>query len=696
MAGLELATAYVSLTGSAKGLAGGIADELGAPIEKAAKDTGDRASDKFGSAFKAGLGAVGVGAGALLSKGFMDSVSQEAGTDKLAAQLGIFNPQFSKDLGKVAGDLYAGAYGDSLGTVNDAIKEVLQNGLVSVDEATPKEIEAVTAKVLDLATAFDQDLGPTSAAVGQLMKTGLAKDATEAMDLITRGFQQGVDKRGDFLDTINEYGVQFKKLGLTGIEATGLLSQGLRGGARDADLVADSLKEFSIRAIDGSAASSEAYKALGLDAEKMSAKIAAGGPAAKEGLGQVLTALRNIEDPVKRSAAAVGLFGTQAEDMGDALFKLDTTKAQTELGNVAGAAAKTGAILNDNAATGFESFRRQGELALSSIGAKLGPVLSAAPGLAGLASVASSMGVDFAGAAGKVASFAADTVVATAKVVAHTAAFLAQKAAMVAGAVAQGAMTAAQWALNAAMSANPIGLVVAAIALLVAGVIYAYKNFEPFRNIVDAVGRAIMGAFKAAVDWIVNSAFPALVGFATNVRSKLGDVVGFFLGLPGQIIGALTGLRNRLLETGANMILGFVDGIKSMASRIISAIKDTITDRLPGFVKTALGIKSPSRVFMALGEQVGRGMELGILSTAADVQKAAAQLAETPNVTPFTGPVVRTTPLARAATPVMDVSAASASSPTIGEQRIYAAPGQSPAEIGRIAARETAWAIKTA
>lgn len=691
MPGVELATAYVSITASAKGMGSSIADELGSPLERAAKESGDKAADGFGQTFKAGLGAVGIAAGGLLSKGFMDSVGQEAGTDKLAAKLGIYNPDFAADLGKVAGKVYSGAWGENLGQVNEAIAGVLQNGLLPED-ATNAQIESMTTKALDLATAFDQDLGGATAAVGQLMKTGMAKNADEAFDIITRGFQQGVDKRGDFLDTLNEYGTQFRKLGIDGKTATGLLSQGLQGGARDADLVADSIKEFSIRSVDGSKASAEAYKALGLNAEEMTAKIARGGPEANEGLAVVLESLRSMEDPVKRSAAAVGLFGTQAEDMGDALFKLDVGTAVNQLGNIDGALEKTSAILNDNAATGFESFRRQAELALSGVGEKLGPVLSAAPGLAGLATVASSLGVDFAGAAGKVAGFAKDLAVGTVKIAAQTVAFLAQKAAMAAGAVAQGVMTAAQWALNAAMTANPIGLVIAAIALLIAGVIWAYKNFEPFREIVDAVGRAIVGAFKAAVDWVVNKAWPALVGFAENVRSKLGEAVSFFIELPSKILGALTGLRDKLLESGKNMILGFIDGIKSMASRIIGAIKDTITDKLPGFVKKALGISSPSRLFMALGEQVGKGMELGIRSSAKGVEKAAAMLAISPQVPLVPGlPHLGSSSAPRAFAPAGPGSAG----PLIGEQHFHQAPGQSNTELGRISARETAWAIKT-
>ena len=49
-----------------------------------------------------------------------------------------------------------------------------------------------------------------------------------------------------------------------------------------------------------------------------------------------------------------------------------------------------------------------------------------------------------------------------------------------------------------------------------------------------------------------------------------------------------------------------------MAGRIISAVKDSITNVLPGFVKRALGIRSPSRVFAELGRFTGLGFEEGL------------------------------------------------------------------------------------
>jgi hypothetical protein len=74
---------------------------------------------------------------------------------------------------------------------------------------------------------------------------------------------------------------------------------------------------------------------------------------------------------------------------------------------------------------------------------------------------------------------------------------------------ATGAMTAAQAALNVVMEANPIGLIVVAVAALAAGVVYAYKHFEGFRNVVDTawsaikrIGLAVWEGIKFWAQWL--------------------------------------------------------------------------------------------------------------------------------------------------------------------------------------------------
>lgn len=91
--------------------------------------------------------------------------------------------------------------------------------------------------------------------------------------------------------------------------------------------------------------------------------------------------------------------------------------------------------------------------------------------------------------------------------------------------VATLAWTAAQWLLDAAINASGITLVVFAIAALVAGVIYAYKHFEGFRNVVDAVGRALRDAWNASLPTL-KIIGAAIKDFWNNILVPFGKWLG--------------------------------------------------------------------------------------------------------------------------------------------------------------------------
>jgi phage-related minor tail protein len=335
-----------------------------------------REVEGFGSRAAKVAAVAGGGIAAALVGGLNEAMDQQQATANLAAQLGA-NPEQTKQLGAAAGKIYSDGYGDSIESANEALKNLWQQGLVPAG-STAAEMSKISESALSVATVLGEDVGPTANAVGQMLKTGMAKNAQEAFDILTRGAQVGGNKAEDLLDTFNEYSVQFKKVGLDGKDAMGLISQGLKGGARDADLVADSIKEFSIRSIDGSATTIAGFKAIGLNANDMREKIAAGGPAAKEALGETLDKLRAIQDPAKRAAAATELFGTQAEDMGQALYSLNVSTAVDGLGKVDGAAKAAGDQMSNTASSNIKHFERAlTQSVVQVIGSKVIPALTA-------------------------------------------------------------------------------------------------------------------------------------------------------------------------------------------------------------------------------------------------------------------------------------------------------------------------------
>ncbi|MFJ9433691.1 phage tail tape measure protein [Streptomyces sp. NPDC101490] len=327
---------------------------------------------------KTGGAALAAGAamaiGAAIMSGFNQALEQGKITAKLGAQLGA-TPAEAAKYGKVAGKMFSQGIGEDFQAAADSISATMRSGLLPTN-ATEAQVQKISTKVSDLASTFDQDSSQVARAVAQMLKTGMADSADEAFNVLTKGFQNGNNAADDLLDTYSEYSTQFRKLGLDGQTAMGLITQGMKGGATNADIVADSLKELSIRAVDGSKSTADGFKAIGLSGEEMAAKFGKGGKTAAEALDLTMDRLSSMPDPVAKAQASVALFGTQSEDLGKALDSMDPSQAVKSLGSVGGAADKLGTSLRDNASGRIEQFKRSAQQALVDfVGAKVLPML---------------------------------------------------------------------------------------------------------------------------------------------------------------------------------------------------------------------------------------------------------------------------------------------------------------------------------
>ncbi|MFW0796559.1 phage tail tape measure protein [Gordonia sp. CPCC 205515] len=316
----------------------------------------------------AGAAALGLGAGKLLADQVMAGFNEQQQRGQVKATFG-WTPEQAKEAGKAASSAYVGVFGDSVNENMRAVGVAMQAGLLN-SNATAADMQPIIEKLSTISTLMGVDVPEAARSAGQMVKNGLAKDATEAFDLIRQGQVKSLDVSGDFLDTIDEYSTQFRSLGLTGSEAFGLLAQGVQGGARDTDVVADSLKEMSLRVADGTAQADKNFQLLGVNATEVQTKMAAGGSSAREALGEIFTGLQKIKDPTDRYNAALALFGTKAEDMKGAINDMDLSKAAQEFGLVGGATDRAAQDMS-NGATSIEGVKRQVEVSMDAMQAAL-------------------------------------------------------------------------------------------------------------------------------------------------------------------------------------------------------------------------------------------------------------------------------------------------------------------------------------
>lgn len=507
---------------------------------------------KWGTA----AGAVGLAAGAALTAGLVQSIQTEGAVNKMNASLGLTGDAAAR-AGEIAGNLYSNAYGESMEDVT-AATEAVMSSIPGMMDASAADVEGLTASVMDLAAAFDVDVAEASQVAGALMRDGLAKDGTEAMDLLTASMQQvpaGV--RGEILPVMSEYSKHFAGLGFTGEEAMGLIVAASQDGAIGMDKAGDAVKEFQIRATDMSKASGEAYEALGLDQEDMTTKLLAGGDTAQGAFQTIVGAIQDMDDPVAQSQAALALFGTPLEDLSaDQIpaFIDSLAGAGGGLGEVEGAASRMGETLNSGTAVQMEEFKRKALGAFSEIAGQALPYLQPvmdfliqfAPVIAPVVTVLGALGGAFA----------------------------------ILGPIISG-VSAVLPVLGAAFAfiTGPIGLAILAVGAVVAAVWAIVTNWETisawlqgafaafgawwstvwggFVNGVTAAWSAIVGAVQGA--WSGMVAWLSAAGAATGtwwsgLWSGLGGLVsGAWAGITGAISGAWSAVVGWLQAAGATL-----------------------------------------------------------------------------------------------------------------------------------------------
>ena len=223
-------------------------------------------------------------------------------------------------------------------------------------KVTGKNLEQLTKSAMALQKTFDWDPNELTRTTDMAYKQwGMSH--TETMGLLAKGAQMGLDKNQNLLDSMNEYAVHFKKIGMSGEDMIKVFAAVGKQGVFDFDKAGDALKEFSIRAIDGSDSTVGAYVQLGLNADTMAKQIAKGGPTAKRTFATILESIKSVKDPVKQDAIGVALFGTMWEDMGKkAIFALGDTKS--DLGDVKGTLSEIERLQYNDATTAFKALGR--------------------------------------------------------------------------------------------------------------------------------------------------------------------------------------------------------------------------------------------------------------------------------------------------------------------------------------------------
>ena len=179
--------------------------------------------------------------------------------------------------------------------------------------------------------------------------------------------------------------------------------------------------------------------------------------------------------------------------------------------------------------------------------------------------------------------------------------------------------------------ANNIQKLIAAGVTIIVNVIKGIGNAE--QRLITAGGNMIAGILTGignAATQIVTAGGNAATKFISAVAKQIPKDVNKVATAIINMLNALSGVINKrepeiitaMAGVGEAIISGIIKGLWDAAPDLGTAITNIAKDHVPGWAKKALGIDSPSKVFVAIGKNVMQGWAKGIRDNAGDVHSA--------------------------------------------------------------------------
>ncbi|MDC4436919.1 phage tail tape measure protein [Acinetobacter baumannii] len=179
------------------------------------------------------------------------------------------------------------------------------------------------------------------------------------------------------------------------------------------------------------------------------------------------------------------------------------------------------------------------------------------------------------------------------------------------------------------MLANPIGLAITAITV---GAYLIYKNWEPIKGFFVGIWNTVKSAFSGGLTGISSLIINwSPIGLFYAAFAKV--LSWFGVDLPAKFTGF-----------GAMILTGLKNGILSKIGEVKTALSGAVTGVIEK-ARNLLGIHSPSRVFMGIGDYTMQGMALGISQNHNLPVKATQQATQNVIGTGTTAKVTPVTPI---------------------------------------------------
>ena len=608
---------------------------------------------------------------------------------------------------------------------------------------TGKPLETLTSQVVKLGElgesfdtmSFTRFMGDWSIA---------SEDGAAALDRLYKTAQVTGIGVGELMEKTTQFGAPMRALGFDVDDSTALIAKFAKEGVNTEAVLAgmkqglgrtakamgdmpaltakaEAAQEKYNEAVEEHGKSSDEAEIAALKLTKAQDALAVGASKTiPEAFNKTVSAIKTAGSESEAFSIAIKAFGQRAgPDMARAVIE-----GRFEIEHLKDAVADSGGAINDTHKATLDWSDKLGMLK-NQIFTVIGPVGEIGMAVAGVAAGLGpaligigKIGPAMAGMASSAASAVASVVVSFATMVAHAVAATAQ---FIAQAVIQGARwvwmgvtalaSAAQVALAWLIALGPIALVVAAVVAAAALIV---ANWDWIKETVGNVVGAIGGFLSDLIGWVVNfvqewgvlllgpigamwkfrdeisGVVSAVIGFFGRLLSgaidKLGELVGFVRGVPGQILSALGNVGSILWDAGWKIMMGLKDGIVAG----LGAVKDFVV----GIAGKIISWKGPldydKRMLVPAGQAIMDSLVVGLRDHEGQL---ARQLAHVTGLIQAVGLTDEQSAAVSGVRRVATAASASAATAAPVEQHfhIYPSADMDERDLGIIASREAAW-----
>ena len=141
------------------------------------------------------------------------------------------------------------------------------------------------------------------------------------------------------------------------------------------------------------------------------------------------------------------------------------------------------------------------------------------------------------------------------------------------------------------------------------------------KNLLSSLVEFGLVILRDAIGPFLKAGLELIKGLIQGIKDKMSDAKNAVKNVVDNAVKGASNLGKKLYSAGADLIRGFVNGIKSKVSSVIDSVTGVVNGAI-NKAKKLLGIHSPSRVFMGIGDFTVQGFSKGISKNASKATRA--------------------------------------------------------------------------